>query len=579
MFDVTLKLNKRAPEEEGSPGSLGSLGGSSGSGVLKSSTVVLRRDWQEFRALHLALTSLLSFKVARLFARSFVVLRSVAFVERVDRRPSSRFTQQPSLLPSPQPPQQSTHGDDGEAGGEGALGRLPPLPQYAGAETTDAEMAEQVREYLQRLLELPDVCASGPFLGLLNDHDGAGGAECSGLAPESAFDFCLQPCPVSSTYVARRAQHQEEVEVPARSTVLWRFSVGDGLDIQFSAVFTPGCSSGSGSEEAGTEAEAGDQPVGRKAKVLMEGRFPAAGAEEASVQGSFTAPVAGSCAFTWDNAYSRLRGKQVSIALQVVSPEAMQAAVEAAAELARASSRNRSLITARIRDGKAGGGQIEVEVTPVARPPAATKGDGAGADGHVEDAMDGLTLEEERLIASGRGGLGALLSSSAPSASLRKSASSASIHSLDGSSASSSATTDATAAAIAAATAAAATGEAGEEQTEPRRSSLGLIWGYLSRGKEEGGDGDQGGAGSQQQPPQLGGGDVEKVVAMVEKLEDELAHMTAKKEQAEAEAVIALAKQRRWSIEKERFERRMNEALVRCVGRMRCRSAQNRWID
>ena len=33
--------------------------------------------------------------------------------------------------------------------------------------------------------------------------------------------------------------------------------------------------------------------------------------------------------------------------------------------------------------------------------------------------------------------------------------------------------------------------------------------------------------------------------------------------QAEAETVIALAKQRRWSIEKERFERKMNEAIVR----------------
>lgn len=74
MFDVTLSLNvPRAPEEEGSPGS---LGGSS-SGVLKSSTVVLRRDWQEFRALHLALTSLLLSKVASLSARSFVILHRV----------------------------------------------------------------------------------------------------------------------------------------------------------------------------------------------------------------------------------------------------------------------------------------------------------------------------------------------------------------------------------------------------------------------------------------------------------------------------------------------------------------------
>lgn len=44
-------------------------------------------------------------------------------------------------------------------------------------------MAEQVAAYLRQLLELPEVTASRPFLGLLNDHDGAGGAESSGRVP------------------------------------------------------------------------------------------------------------------------------------------------------------------------------------------------------------------------------------------------------------------------------------------------------------------------------------------------------------------------------------------------------------
>lgn len=139
------------------------------------------------------------------------------------------------------------------------------------------------------------------------------------------MDFLLQPCAFTSTYVARRAQHRMEVDVPQGSTVLWRFSVGDGLDIQFSAVFTPACSGAAG-EEAGAKA-VGPQPEEEERQqkgsrvVLMEGRFPpteavaAAGAEKEAgpgvVQGSFTAPTAGGCVFTWDNAFSRLRGKQV----------------------------------------------------------------------------------------------------------------------------------------------------------------------------------------------------------------------------------------------------------------------------
>lgn len=144
------------------------------------------------------------------------------------------------------------------------------------------------------------------------------------------MDFLLQPCAFTSTYVARRAQHRQEVEVPHGSTVLWRFSVGDGLDVQFSAAFTPAAGAGGGAasapeEEKGVqEEEAQEQGAGHV--VLMEGRFPpaAGGAEKelekegassgvgpGVVQGSFTAPSAGSCLFTWDNAFSRLRGKQV----------------------------------------------------------------------------------------------------------------------------------------------------------------------------------------------------------------------------------------------------------------------------
>lgn len=80
--------------------------------------------------------------------------------------------------------QQTNNGGNGHDDGPQQL--LPPLPQYAGAATTDAEMAAQVAEYLRQLLARPAVTASRPFLGLLNDHDGAGGAESSGLVPVRA---------------------------------------------------------------------------------------------------------------------------------------------------------------------------------------------------------------------------------------------------------------------------------------------------------------------------------------------------------------------------------------------------------
>lgn len=58
---------------------------------------------------------------------------------------------------------------------------------------------------------------------------------------------------------------------------------------------------------------------------------------------------------------------QVQFILQVVSEEAMRAAVEAAEEMARASSRSRSLLTARIEAGDGALGKIGVKVTPIQR--------------------------------------------------------------------------------------------------------------------------------------------------------------------------------------------------------------------
>lgn len=65
MFDVTLAVAAPEQQQQHDGGGGGEGGGSSSPGVrMRSSTVVLRRDWQELRALHLALTELLSSSTA-----------------------------------------------------------------------------------------------------------------------------------------------------------------------------------------------------------------------------------------------------------------------------------------------------------------------------------------------------------------------------------------------------------------------------------------------------------------------------------------------------------------------------------
>ena len=60
---------------------------------------------------------------------------------------------------------------------------LPKLPNYTAECSTDAQIAEELATYILKLLAIPEVFSSRQFLSLLNDHDGAGGAESSGIVP------------------------------------------------------------------------------------------------------------------------------------------------------------------------------------------------------------------------------------------------------------------------------------------------------------------------------------------------------------------------------------------------------------
>lgn len=467
---------------------------------------------------------------------------------------------------------------------------MPALPQYVEG-STDAQMAEALTTYLYDLMAIPDVTASRQFLSLLNDHDGAGGAETSGLAPESAVDFLLQPCAPTSLYVPRRTKHEEDVEVSAGSTVLWRFSVGDGLDISFKGTFRPHA----GTADTAPTEDLTPLPV----EILVEGRFPQAGSavpaplspdaeagRAEDVQGCYSVPaesLGGVCSFCWDNRYSRLRGKQVQYVLQVVTEEAMQAAVEAAKESSRASSRTRGVVGRRLQEG--GGraaGKVLLTITPVARPVLDEREPGQSSAPRSPEpgeggAHGGSEIEEaaERIVAGGRGGLAILASSDRRLSALNqalKAAEEGAGPASDGRSSSSSfdSSTSGDGGGGRGGREDRKEGGAGrgeEEGSRVWRSSLGALWDYLYSSKEGGKGHGVGGGGGAARPSQAWeageGPEFSRVVGLVEELEDEVAQMAAKKEQAEAEAVIALAKQRRWSIEKEKFERRMLEALAR----------------
>jgi hypothetical protein len=155
MFDVELSLVERA----------------SGDSVKAdtSSTVILRRDYQELRALQSGLISYLtSLKVT--YTDGHGAPPRVSRGRRLGRSQGARSYLY--VLVSVARPQKDV--------------LLPQLPSYQ-EETTDADMAERLVDYLLQLLQLPEVTSSQHFLDLLHDHDVVGGAECAGVVPVSPF--------------------------------------------------------------------------------------------------------------------------------------------------------------------------------------------------------------------------------------------------------------------------------------------------------------------------------------------------------------------------------------------------------
>eukprot|EP00903_Cladosiphon_okamuranus_P007092 g6891.t2 len=281
--------------------------------------------------------------------------------------------------------------------------------------------------------------------------DGGGGGGAGGgqphKSPETAIDFLLQPFEYSKVYLPRRAQHTESIDVLRGESVVWKFEVMDHLDIDFSVTFRPqpvgagspfsppdgagdgdqfpgeaggaavavapdaspgprgaggetsaaanngrrssegegklsrwwgrgdggaGCKSASfkSSVEAGAASDVatgggGGEGVAKEDKeqtVHLPTRYSTGGGDP--VQGSFSCPAAGTCILRWDNSFSRLRGKRLCFVFESATIPTMRAAIEAAGAIDHKRRATRSTAAQTILDS--GHGEVKVSVTAVA---------------------------------------------------------------------------------------------------------------------------------------------------------------------------------------------------------------------
>jgi hypothetical protein len=235
------------------------------------------------------------------------------------------------------------------------LPKLPPAPLDVAGEKF---AAQALCAYMNSLLAAPQILSSSLLSGFLDEKsaraEGGDALPPSGGTAVTAIDFILQPFDEHQVFIPRRSEYSVEMAVLRGETVAWRFTVAADFDVEFSVEFCSRETDGTGDFKATGEVE-GDSERGRLQERMqtctispqkvrrrrrsepssspsppLGGEFVGRPTRCSILQGSYTCRGDGRCILRWGNAYSRLRGKRLSIVVKAVDAQVMQAAVEAA---------------------------------------------------------------------------------------------------------------------------------------------------------------------------------------------------------------------------------------------------------
>ncbi|KDO32187.1 hypothetical protein SPRG_03404 [Saprolegnia parasitica CBS 223.65] len=187
-----------------------------------------------------------------------------------------------------------------------ACDSIPSFPLFPGM-PTDAALTHLCAE-LNDYFAHGSVKASAELHALLADD------LCHGTGHMTAIDFLLQPFEYEKVVIPRGSKHDVQLQVTNSSQVLvWKFEVED-FDIDFNADFHVPTPMYTEVFHATTRYQTTVKPV----------------------EGMYRCPKPGVLTLSWDNTYSRLRGKTVHFVAHVVEKSSMESALLAADALTHA---------------------------------------------------------------------------------------------------------------------------------------------------------------------------------------------------------------------------------------------------
>jgi hypothetical protein len=221
-----------------------------------------------------------------------------------------------------------------------------------------------VTQLVQFVLDSPDIVRCEPFSRFLSmednseapvDHDQQVKI---GVSVSGAVDFLLQSVENRQIYVARKNSYFEDHYLANRSTLVWKFCISGGYDVEFGVLWKTrsACSSyeigdsNTACNEVPLVLDVEQCDISTAIKEPIRVSTPLTSSlvftqNGTCIEGSYTALTEGYCRLVFNNSYSIINGKYIDIATAIVSQDAIEASVIAAEDALNARSRAKSSVS------------------------------------------------------------------------------------------------------------------------------------------------------------------------------------------------------------------------------------------
>ena len=192
------------------------------------------------------------------------------------------------------------------------------------------DLIQELNTLFRLVLDSPVIVQSEVFsLFLWDSEDSLDHSTQTNISSTSAVEFLLQSSVSQQLYIPRKAIHKLDFDLPEYATLVWRFCIQGGYDIEFSATFE--ITNQVGTQLSSTDVshvvnhDDGSVQVVKAQRVCTPlSSTVLSFATSDCIQGSYSAIGPGKLSLIFDNSYSFVNGKYLEIATEIASKQTLE---------------------------------------------------------------------------------------------------------------------------------------------------------------------------------------------------------------------------------------------------------------